>query len=202
MMDDDQKKCAGISCGSFMVISLSVAMIIIGCINVDLDDITVSANVKDSSVRSDTCSIEPKIPFFLIVAGILNIALWILRIIFQRCCKKCCDGDNSENAACATCGFLANCACITFYDAIALTLIIIWLVIGSYWMFPHWDGIKDDTNEAKCVAYLYWFSVVVVILSWISVVFGVLCGILAKFCECFWSILCCKPCRQGDSQPV
>ena len=120
--------------------------------------------MKDSSVRSDTCSIEPKIPFFLIVAGILNIALWILRIIFQvdwietsriylliysyinykllqyiiwfcfhfqRCCKKCCDGDNSENAACATCGFLANCACITFYDAIALTLIIIWLGTSS-----------------------------------------------------------------------
>jgi hypothetical protein len=178
------------------------ATIILGCINVDLEDIKVSANVKDSSVRSDTCSIEPKIPFFLIVAGILNIALWILRIIFQRCCKKCCDGDNSENAACATCGFLANCACITFYDAIGLTLIIIWLVIGSYWIFPHWDAIKDDTNESKCVAYLYWFSVVVVILGWISVVFGVLCGILAKFCECFWSILCCKPCRQGDSQPV
>jgi hypothetical protein len=29
-----------------------------------------------------------------------------------------------------------------------------------------------------------------------------LCGISCTFCECFWSILCCKPCRNADSQPV
>jgi len=201
-MDEDQKKCAGISCGSFMVITLSIAMIIIGCLNVNLEEIDVSANVKDSNVTSDTCKIEPKIPFFLIVAGILNIALLILRAIFQRCCRKCCDGDNGDNAACATCGFLANCACISIFDTIALTLIVIWLVIGSYWIFPHWDAISEDTNETKCRAYLYWFSVTVTIISWISVAFAVLCGILCTFCECFWSILCCKPCRNADNQPV
>ena len=53
------------------------------CLNVNLEEIDVSANVKDSNVTSDTCKIEPKIPFFLIVAGILNIALLILRAIFQ-----------------------------------------------------------------------------------------------------------------------
>ena len=53
------------------------------CLNVDLGEIDVSANIKDSKVSSDTCRIEPKIPFFLIVAGILNIALLILRAIFQ-----------------------------------------------------------------------------------------------------------------------
>jgi len=199
-MDEDQKKCAGISCGSFMVITLSIAMIVIGCLNVNLGEIDVSANIKDSKVSSDTCRIEPKIPFFLIVAGILNIALLILRAIFQRCCRKCCDGNGGD--ACATCGFLANCACISIYDTIALTLIVIWLVIGSYWIFPHWDEISNDTNERKCRAYLYWFSVTVTIISWISVVFTVLCGILCTFCECFWSLLCCKPCQDGGNQPV
>ena len=120
-------------------------------------------NLKESNVQSKTCKIEPKIPFYLIVAGILNLVLMAVRIIFQvssninlkengdgwsmiiiiytfaslfhpmhffqRCCKKCAD-NNSDNAACATCGFLANLACINFYDMIALTLIIIWL--GMY----------------------------------------------------------------------
>jgi len=197
--DEDQKKCAGISCGSFLCITLSVAMIIIGCVNVNLSDIEVTAKLDDSKVSSDTCKIEPKIPFYLIVAGILNISLLVLRIIFQRCCRKC---DDSENAACATCGFLANCACITIYDAVALTLIVIWLVIGSYWIFPHWDAVQDSPGKSTCVAYLYWFSAAVAIISWLTVAFAVLCGILAKFCECFWSILCCKPCRNAESQPV
>merc|ERR1719394_586392 len=121
-------------------------------------------------VSSDTCRIEPKIPFFL------NVALLILRAIFQRCCRKCCNGDGGD--ACATCGFLANCACISIFDIIALTLIVIWLVIGSYWIFPHWDAMTKDTNERQCRAYLYWFSVTVAIISWISVAFAVLCGIL------------------------
>ena len=125
----------------------------------------MEVNLKESNVQSKTCKIEPKIPFYLIVAGILNIVLMVVRIIFQvsrkksktkwqwvvydhyylyicksissdayfqRCCKKCAD-NNSDNAACATCGFLANLACINFYDMIALTLIIIWL--GMYISF-------------------------------------------------------------------
>jgi len=100
-------------------------MIIVGCVNVDLNKIDLEVNLKESNVQSKTCKIEPKIPFYLIVAGILNLVLMAVRIIFQRCCKKCAD-NNSGNAACATCGFLANLACINFYDMIALTLIIIW----------------------------------------------------------------------------
>lgn len=200
-MDEDQKKCAGISCGSFMVMTLSIAMIIVGCVNVDLNKIDLEVNLKESNVQSKTCKIEPKIPFYLIVAGILNIVLMVVRIIFQRCCKKCAD-NNSDNAACATCGFLANLACINFYDMIALTLIIIWLVIGSYWIFPHWEAVSDNTGESTCVPYLYWFSAVIAILTWITVVLSVLCGLLSKFCECFWGLLCCKPCRKADAQPV
>lgn len=53
------------------------------CINVELTDLEITANVKDSKVQSTTCTIEPKIPFYLIVAGILNIVLLVLRIVFQ-----------------------------------------------------------------------------------------------------------------------
>ena len=40
-------------------------------------------NLKESNVQSKTCKIEPKIPFYLIVAGILNLVLMAVRIIFQ-----------------------------------------------------------------------------------------------------------------------
>ena len=162
----------------------------------------------------------------------IHLQVYFIRcIFFQRCCKKCAD-NNSDNAACATCGFLANLACINFYDMIALTLIIIWLgmytnfyssnlyfnlylilffdnfhiflfsVIGSYWIFPHWEAVSDNPGESTCVPYLYWFSAAIAILTWITTVLSVLCGLLSKFCECFWGLLCCKPCRKADAQPV
>ena len=48
----------------------------------------MEVNLKESNVQSKTCKIEPKIPFYLIVAGILNIVLMVVRIIFQVSSKK------------------------------------------------------------------------------------------------------------------
>lgn len=203
MLDEDQKKCAGISCGSVFVLSLSIAMIIIGCLNVDLKNIECDdANVSECEVQSDTCKIEPKIPFFLLVAGILFIALFVIRVILQRCCKSCCGGDTTDNKLCATCGFLSNIACITIYDVIALTLVVIWLIVGSNWIFPNWDAVYDQNDGEQCAAYLYYFSFAAVIISWIGVALTILCGLLCTVCSCFWGILCCKPCRDADAQPV
>ena len=53
------------------------------CVNVDLNKIDLEVNLKESNVQSKTCKIEPKIPFYLIVAGILNLVLMAVRIIFQ-----------------------------------------------------------------------------------------------------------------------
>ena len=58
------------------------------CVNVDLNKIDLEVNLKESNVQSKTCKIEPKIPFYLIVAGILNIVLMVVRIIFQVSSKK------------------------------------------------------------------------------------------------------------------
>ena len=54
----------------------------------DLNKIDLEVNLKESNVQSKTCKIEPKIPFYLIVAGILNIVLMVVRIIFQVSRKK------------------------------------------------------------------------------------------------------------------
>lgn len=203
-MDEDQKKCAGISCGSFMVFTISIAMVVIGCINVNLKEIDLSANLQDSKVSSEHCGIQPMIPFYLIVAGILNVALLVLRFVLERCCKHCCGGDATDSKFCATCGFLANFACINFFDIIALTLITIWLVIGTNWIFSVWDEVETDDPKKThyCVHYLYYFSVAVAILSWMVIVCAIVCGLLAKACSCFWSLLCCKPCRQAEGEPV
>ena len=53
------------------------------CLNVDLTELKVNANLGNSDVQSETCKIQPKIPFYLIVAGILNIVLLVMRMIFQ-----------------------------------------------------------------------------------------------------------------------
>ena len=83
---------------------------------------------------------------------------------------------------------------ITFFSFI--------LVVGSAWIFGNWDAVRENPGKATCVQYLYYFSATVAILTWISVVFAVLCGFFTKACSCLWGILCCKPCRNADAQPV
>ena len=78
MMDEDQKKCGGISLVGIIAILVSLACIIIGAINIDFENSTIS----DQDIASK-CKAEPKIPFYLIVAGVLNIVLLVLRLIFQ-----------------------------------------------------------------------------------------------------------------------
>merc|ERR1711997_547283 len=177
-------------------------MIIIGCINIDFENTDIKANLSESDVTSATCPLQPHIPFYLLVAGILNIALLVLRIIFQRCCKQCCGGDATDSKFCATCGFLANFACINIFDMIALTLIIIWLVIGTVWVFKAWDKVDTDGAGKNCEGYLYYFSAASAIITWIAVACAIVCGLLSKVCSCIWSILCCKPCRKAEGQPV
>jgi len=75
-MDEDQKKCGGISAVGIAAILVSIACIAIGAINTDFD------KLSDEDFASK-CKAEPRIPFYLIVAGILNIVLLILRLIFQ-----------------------------------------------------------------------------------------------------------------------
>jgi hypothetical protein len=73
-MDEDQKKCGGISAIGIAAILMSLACIVIGAINIDF---------SASQDFASTCKAEPKIPFYLLVAGVLNIIIIVLRLIFQ-----------------------------------------------------------------------------------------------------------------------
>ena len=77
-MDEDQKKCGGISLVGIIAILVSLACIIIGAINIDFDQ----TEFTDQDIIS-TCKAQTKIPFYLVVAGVLNIMLMVLRLIFQ-----------------------------------------------------------------------------------------------------------------------
>ena len=81
-MDDDQKKCGGLSLFGLVVIGMSVAAIVIGCLNINTEDIQLS-NVAQPDQISSNCSVEPRIPYYLIVAGVLMLVLLILRLFFQ-----------------------------------------------------------------------------------------------------------------------
>ena len=127
-MDEDQIKCGAITGSGLFVICLSIAMIAMGCYYIDFD---ATSGTDPNEVMSN-CTLQPQIPYYLLVAGILYIVLSVLRIIFQRFCQSC---NESDNKMCTACGFLSNYACITFFDLIALTAIIVWLCFGTTWVF-------------------------------------------------------------------
>jgi len=195
-MDEDQKKCGGISAVGIAAILVSLACIIIGAINIDFQ------TIGDQDIASK-CKAEPKIPFYLIVAGVLNIVLLVLRLIFQRCCRKC--GEPGEdNKLCNSLNFLCRFSCITLYDLLALTIVVVWLVVGSVWTFRIFDTVNLDSegNKDYCPAFLYRFTYSAAILGWIFVAMAFIFGLLAKFCACFWNIICCKPCKEAEANQV
>ena len=79
IMDEDQKKCGGISAVGIAAILVSLACIVIGAINIDFGN----SNLDQQDISSSTCKAEPMIPFYLLVAGLLNIIIIVLRLIFQ-----------------------------------------------------------------------------------------------------------------------
>merc|ERR1711902_148560 len=143
IMDEDQKKCGGISAVGIAVILVSLACIIIGAINIDFDKIS-----HEDTIASK-CKAEPRIPYYLIVAGALNIVLLILRLIFQRCCRKC--GEPGEdNKICNSLNFLCRFSCITLYDLLAHTIVVVWLVVGSVWTFRIFASIFVQIHLFSC----------------------------------------------------
>jgi len=197
-MDEDQKKCGGISAVGIAAILVSLACITIGAINIDFD----KSQVEKENISS-TCTAEPKIPFYLLIAGVLNIVIIILRLIFQRCCRKC--GEPGEdNKICNSLNFLCRFSCITLYDLLALAIIVIWLVVGSVWTFRIFDTVIYDHegSDQYCPPFLYRFTYVAAILGWIFVAMACIFGLLAKFCACFWNIICCKPCKEAEANQV
>ena len=77
-IDEEQKKCFGIGTLGLVAILVSTAMMIIGGINIDIG----KSNLPEAKVES-TCEVEEKLPYYLLVAGAINIILIALRFVFQ-----------------------------------------------------------------------------------------------------------------------
>ena len=195
-MDEDQKKCGGISAIGLVAILVSLTCIIVGAMNIDFSEEISAQNV------ASTCSIETRIPFYLIIAGVINIVLIVLRLVFQRCCRNCGQGEDSK--FCSSLGFLASFSCITIYDLLALAATLVWLCVGSAWIFSAYDDVDyNNTSSANyCPEFLYRFSFWICIMGWIFVTLAFVFGLLAKFCTCFYNILCCKPCKAAEANQV
>ena len=72
-----------------------------------------------------------------------------------------------------------------------------------------YDTVKFDTplgldsiNPNYCPEFLYWFSFGLVIFLWVLVALSLTCGLLAKFCNCFYNLICCRPCKQAEANRV
>ncbi len=67
-----------------------------------------------------------------------------------------------------------------------------------------WEEVDYEASESAsdyCPQSLYMFTYILLIVLWVLALGCMTCGLLAKFCACFYDILCCKPCRKdADSQ--
>jgi len=115
-IDDDQKKCGGLTLGGLLLLLFSAALIVVGLMHVDLD--------SDDPVRDGECYAQPNIPVFLVVMGVLLLASAVLRCIFQRLCRKCGDTDDK---ICSTINFGCNFTCLLLYDILVFIVVISWL---------------------------------------------------------------------------
>jgi len=198
-MDEDQRKCGGLSLFGLVVFGMSIAAIVIGCLNIDNLSSAADGDVTNPDAIVSACKVEPKIPYYMLVAGILILALLILRLFLQKCCSKlteCGEDDKCCNTLNALCKFSAS----TLFDLVAIGLITAWLVVGTVWTFNVWNKVKyeDETSADYCPSYVYDFCAAFIIWQWINVAMLILCGLLCRFCKCFFGILCCKPCKEAD----
>lgn len=77
-------------------------------------------------------------------------------------------------------------------------------VVGSAWTFAVKDSVVYNNKGSPnyCPEYLYRFTFWTAVLGWIFVAMALVFGLLAKFCKCFWNILCCKPCKDAEANQI
>ncbi len=65
-----------------------------------------------------------------------------------------------------------------------------------------WDTVVYSplSSPDYCPESLYTFSYVLLAVLWLVLLCALTCGLLAKFCACFYNILCCKPCKKADEE--
>jgi len=197
-MNEEQKKSAGIGCTGAVIFGMSNAAIIIGILNLSGFDFD-SFKIDDPDSVGSKCFGAPRVPYYLIVMGVILIILVLLKFFFEKCCgklKECGEDSKCCNTLNHMCEFTAG----TAFDIAAVVIAAIWNAVGTNWTFGFWDTVSYDESAGQnyCPGYVYGFSCAMVIWVWISIIFVIMCGLLCNFCKCFFGLLCCKPCREAD----
>jgi len=194
-------------CG-LLAILVSLAMIVMGLLHAaPIDTTTNTAGVVTQNctvIEHCGCPGEPMIPWYLIVAGCLTIILVLGRFIWQLACWKCnTDREGQRDKGCKLACLACQFSCLTLYDILALTATTLCLITGSKFVLALHERKNYAThnpNQDTCDWALYWFTFIIIAAGWIFIILGVFCGLMCRFCKCFWNLICCKPCKD-DTVP-
>jgi len=157
-----------LSLSSLGALLVSLVMIVMGALHAaPMDAERDSAGVlilNCTLMEYCGCPGEPMIPWYLILGGCLTITLLVLRVVIIRCC------------ACKL-------VFLTIYDILALVMTILWLIAGTKFVMSLHERKNYAThnpNQDTCDWGLYWFSFVLLVCGWVSVILTTLYCTIAR----------------------
>jgi len=167
----------------------SIAMIVIG---------SMHAVPLHKSIYESGCPGEKMLPWYLVIGGLLTIALVLGRIILIQMLKKCQERRNEKEKSvglkCCRLSFLS------LYDILALACSAIWLIAGTKFLLGIYDKVNYEMhrpNEDTCSELVFRFSFYTIVVGWIILALFTIILICTRFCQCC-CFLCCKPCRKDN----
>ncbi len=163
---------------------LAAAGGILGCCMFSLLLFTLAIPVLQviiGRVYRDQCPVQPKIPYFLYVGGIVGIVVTLFPILSMvlSCIQAKKAIEKGEAAAEST-----ACKSFTLIGIIGIVTIVlnlflfIWLIFGAVWTFGVWSTVSyDEKNQRNyCHSTFYRFTIVLLILSFLHVIGQCCCG--------------------------
>ncbi|VDN04777.1 unnamed protein product [Thelazia callipaeda] len=157
-----------------VIISTMTAAIILGLLN-----IIPLAMIIFGSNNLNKCPVEPYIPIWLIVTGLLSLfksgTNFYYRAKRQREGRAPSAADVNPNP----------------FDGLLSCFLLIWFIIGSVWIYSAVDLVqyKNPENSNYCDRFTFIFSFVFVTLGYLLLSITMCC-----FCCCCCCI-CCRPKR-------
>jgi len=165
----------------FLVLALlfSIVLIVIG---------GLQAAPLDKPIYNSGCPGETMIPWYLIIGGIITIALVVGRIILSMMVRR------GRTEKWETCCSFCKVSCITLYDVFALVVETMWLIAGTKFVLGLEDKVNYAThrpNEDTCERLVFNFALYIVILGWVAIVILTILLICTRFCQCC-QLMCCR----------
>eukprot|EP00090_Calanus_glacialis_P020296 TRINITY_DN3121_c0_g1_i1.p1 TRINITY_DN3121_c0_g1~~TRINITY_DN3121_c0_g1_i1.p1 ORF type:complete len:233 (+),score=42.79 TRINITY_DN3121_c0_g1_i1:118-816(+) len=219
---NDQRKCGCYVFNGLVISAVSLAMIIIGVVNIRKDwDPEQAPEDVAADIAKNAC--ETLVPAWHIVGGFMILIGLLGRVILAKCCDgcgTCCDDSKGGQVGGAVCKLGAT----VVYDLVYLGVMAVWLIVGTVWILPIYsDVIKNNVGEdvsnaldtvgeqlgetglagpttsapadgtnEECDQVLFHFTAGILAVGWVIVA---LAATFILLCKCLYSILCCKPCK-------